>query len=131
MGSGFPLSSECRATAYNNQTHGCFRGVLILPLAEMEGKGGQRMLCRSRRAELGYYLYDPKEKECCGETLIGAGHTCCHGQAFQTPGTAVGQGRCCDGTGYDPLAHACCNEEVLHELTSEGKEEPLTPNSPV
>ena len=90
---------------------------LIRPIAERQQ--GLTEICGSSKADSGYYPYNPTKHDCCGDMLIGPGETCCNDERFQTPGTGVGEGQCCDGDGFNPNTHTCCGGNI-HSI-SDGK----------
>ncbi|KAI1903838.1 hypothetical protein AGOR_G00031340 [Albula goreensis] len=95
----------CGDALFNPRTHECF--------GEIREKGKQRTLRPCGRNS----FFDPTFERCCvnGSSLgqrYGPGHTCCKGTLHQTSGTGLYGGQCCDGKGFNPETHFCCNGEV-------------------
>ncbi|XP_033630699.1 uncharacterized protein LOC117292671 isoform X1 [Asterias rubens] len=108
----------CRNQPYDNRSHECDPMYqLIRPIAERQQ--GLTEICGSSKADSGYYPYNPTKHDCCGDMLIGPGETCCNDERFQTPGTGVGEGQCCDGgDGFNPNTHTCCGGNI-HSISDD------------
>ncbi|XP_033627482.1 uncharacterized protein LOC117290279 [Asterias rubens] len=105
------VAGLCRNRAYNVNTSSCYRNSVVRRRCDIDNYPD---LCSTGSDPSLWIPYNPRDNECCGETLIGPGQTCCSGQVYATPGTTIGSGRCCrDEGGYNPAEEICCNGRLF------------------
>ncbi|XP_072030628.1 uncharacterized protein [Amphiura filiformis] len=104
-------AGACHGFAYATATHLCDINGVIRSKQEFQEKPE---LCGSpSTGRSSWIAYDPSVNACCNGILMVAGETCCFGQKFNTPNTALGQGKCCAGIAYDPNEHICCERKLI------------------
>lgn len=115
------LFRKCRDKAFNNQTDTCDVNFEIRPISEVE----------VYPERCGTEPFDPVDHECCNGELIGPGFTCCGRpvRAWDTPGTNLGEGKCCDSSdgsskGYNNQTRICC-QGVVHVKSGQGKDKEI------